>query len=126
MNYISPEDKYPHVSARLQIWADWSRGGFEDLGYKHSNMLERIRRMHENAALCGEEQREDMPVVVECMEKELVGLPPRWQRMIKYQWVLGWPQAAIAKRLRASRQTIYAWRVHAYGMLHERMYREVA
>jgi hypothetical protein len=124
MNYTSPEDKYPAVAARLQLWADWSRGGMEDLGYKHSNMLERIRRMGENAALCGVEKEAEMPVIVECMEDELVKLPVRWQRMIKYQWILGWPQMTIARRLKASRQTIYAWRVHAYGMLHERMYRE--
>lgn len=122
--YTSPEDKYPAVSARLQLWADWSRGGVNDLGYKHANMLERIRRMHENAALCGASMDVGMPVIVECMEAELVGLPVRWQQMIKYQWILGWPQAVIARKLKASRQTVYAWRVHAYGMLQESMYRE--
>lgn len=117
-----PEDVHPGLRVQLQGWADWSKGGRDIAEYPRVNTLDRIKRLHDNAALCGATiGAGDMPLAVERVEKAIVELPERWRILVVGLWVKRWSQLDAAKRLKTSRQSVHAWRRHAYGELAEKL-----
>lgn len=100
---MSDDSVVEKVEVALQQWADWSRGGVENLGYPSRSPVHKLMREGAGASGGFGPRRLDVPELVERTEAAVVSLPARQREALrlKYLWIGGRDQER-AKKLRMS------------------------